>query len=87
MGSFPHAQVPSSLRTDPREAQFFEDMRKILSALQILGNDVIVRAGNGSPEGVVTANQGSLFLRLDGSVNTSLYVKTSGQASTGWTAK
>jgi hypothetical protein len=43
--------------------------------------------GAGSPEGVVTADVGSLFLRTDGSTSTTLYVKTSGSGDTGWTAK
>ena len=46
-----------------------------------------IRTGSGSPEGVVTANVGSLFLRTDGSTSTTLYVKTSGTGNTGWTAK
>lgn len=46
-----------------------------------------VTSGTGSPEGVVTAPQGSLFLRTDGSTSTTLYVKTSGSGNTGWTAK
>lgn len=43
--------------------------------------------GAGSPESVVTANIGSLYLRTDGSTSTTLYVKTSGTGNTGWTAK
>jgi hypothetical protein len=43
--------------------------------------------GTGSPEGVVTASVGTLYLRLDGSTSTTLYVKTSGTGNTGWTAK
>lgn len=43
--------------------------------------------GKGSPEGVVSANQGSLYLRTDGGTTTTLYVKTSGSGNTGWTAK
>lgn len=43
--------------------------------------------GTGSPESVVTANIGSLYLRTDGSTSTTLYVKTSGSSNTGWTAK
>lgn len=47
-----------------------------------------IKWGNGSPEGVVTANIGSLYLRLDGSTSTTLYVKTANNGSaTGWTAK
>lgn len=44
-------------------------------------------AGTGTPEGNVTAAMGSLFLRTDGGASTTLYVKTSGSGSTGWTAK
>ena len=43
--------------------------------------------GTGSPESVVTANVGSLYLRTDGGTSTTLYVKTSGTGSTTWTAK
>jgi hypothetical protein len=43
--------------------------------------------GSGSPEGVVTAPIGHLFLRSDGGATTTLYVKTSGTGATGWTAK
>ncbi len=46
-----------------------------------------ISAGTGSPESVVTAPVGSLFLRTDGSTSTTLYVKTSGSHDTGWTAK
>ncbi len=45
------------------------------------------RVGRGTPEGVV---QGSafkdVFLRLDGSLTTFLYVKTTGEGKTGWSA-
>ena len=43
--------------------------------------------GAGSPEGVVTAPIGSLYLNLSGGASTTLYVKTSGTGNTGWTAK
>lgn len=46
-----------------------------------------IRSGSGSPEGVVTAPVGALYLRSDGSTSTTLYVKTAGSSSTGWTAK
>ena len=46
-----------------------------------------LRSGTGTPEGVVTAPVGTLFLRTDGGVSTTLYVKTSGAGNTGWTAK
>jgi len=43
--------------------------------------------GTGTPESVVTAPIGSIFLRTDGSTNTTLYVKESGTGNTGWAAK
>jgi hypothetical protein len=46
-----------------------------------------IRADAGTPEGAVTAPVGSLYLRTDGGVSTTLYVKTSGAGNTGWTAK
>lgn len=40
----------------------------------------------GSPEGVLTAGIGSLALRKDGGVGTSVYIKESGVGNTGWKA-
>lgn len=50
-------------------------------------NVIYIKYGSGSPEGVVTANIGSLYLRTDGGANTTLYVKESGTGNTGWIAK
>lgn len=47
-------------------------------------NVIYIKYGSGSPEGVVTANVGSLFLRTDGGAGTTLYVKESGTGNTGW---
>jgi len=46
-----------------------------------------ISQGTGSPETVVSAPVGSLYLRLDGGAATTLYVKESGSAKTGWVAK
>lgn len=47
-----------------------------------------IRSGTGSPEGVVQAVVGSIYLRDDGSTGTTLYVKeTGGIGNTGWVAK
>lgn len=53
------------------------------------GGDYNVRwiSGTGSPEGVVAASPGSLYVNLSGGTSTTLYVKTSGSGNTGWTAK
>lgn len=52
-----------------------------------LGGNSVILAGTGSPEGVITANVGSMFLRSDGGAGTTLYVKETGSGNTGWTAK
>ena len=46
-----------------------------------------VYAGSGSPEGVLTAAIGSIYLRSDGGAGTSLYVKETGTGNTGWVGK
>lgn len=46
-----------------------------------------IRLGTGSPESVVTASPGSLFLRTNGGAGTSMYVKETGTGNTGWVAK
>ena len=47
-----------------------------------------VLQGNGSPAGVVIADVGTLYRRLDGGAGTSLYVKESGSGTAaGWAAK
>jgi len=46
-----------------------------------------VYAGSGSPEGVLTAAIGSIYLRSDGGASASFYVKESGSGNTGWVAK
>ena len=46
-----------------------------------------VMRGAGSPEGVVTAGMGTMYLNSSGGANTTLYVKESGSGNTGWVAK
>ena len=50
------------------------------------GTDPILFYGSGSPEGVVTALVGSIYLRTGGGAGTAFYVKESGTGNTGWTA-
>lgn len=45
-----------------------------------------VKAGTGSPEGVVSSQVGSLWLRTDGGTDTAVYRKESGTSNTGWVA-
>lgn len=46
----------------------------------------VVMVGAGSPDGVVKAQVGSLFLRTDGESASTLYVKDTGTTSSGWSA-
>lgn len=50
-------------------------------------NDRGIFTGGGSPEGVIPAQPGSLYLNVNGGANVTLYVKQSGSGSTGWVAK
>lgn len=45
-----------------------------------------VYSGSGSPEGVINAVVGSIFLRSDGGTGTTFYVKEAGSGNTGWVA-
>jgi hypothetical protein len=47
----------------------------------------MLHTGTGSPETVLTATVGHLYLRSDGGAATTLYVKESGSGNTGWIAK
>jgi hypothetical protein len=47
----------------------------------------ILHSGTGSPESVVTAPVGSMYLRTDGGSGTTFYVKETGTGNTGWAAK
>jgi tail fiber protein len=47
---------------------------------------VISLDADGSPEAVVTADVGSLYLRRDGGTNITLYLKQTGTGNTGWIA-
>jgi hypothetical protein len=48
--------------------------------------NITYRYGTGSPESVVTAATGSIFIRTNGTGTTMMYVKGSGTGNTGWTA-
>jgi len=58
-----------------------------LGAIYVSATSAGIQAGSGSPEGVVTAVVGNLYLRTDGGAATTLYVKESGSGNTGWVAK
>ena len=85
MGQLPHSQIPMKFQEDEQTAGFMEDVRRIVAALNILGDGIGWYTGNGSPEGVVPARVGSLYSRLNGPPV--LYVKESGTGSSGWVSK
>ena len=50
--------------------------------------NLIITSGAGSPEGVVTAKIGSIYMRNNGGVDTSVYFKESdGSGNTGWVTR
>lgn len=71
-------------------AQWIEQRGVRIPVGQLVGGSTAltrIYQGTGSPETVVAAVVGSLYLRLDGGAATTLYVKESGTAKTGWIAK
>lgn len=74
----PDGPVQTALGLSAAFRTFFDGLRTFVNG---------VRYGNGSPEGVVIAGVGTLYRRLDGGANTTLYVKESGTGNTGWIAK
>ena len=63
-----------------------------LNSLDVFVTDNVaftrIMTGNGTPEGNVTSDVGSIWLRKDGGSGTTLYVKESGtNSNTGWVAK
>lgn len=76
------------MRTDIRQCSTLDDVNRELKKVQKSLSDLPVFMGYGSPENVVVAKVGSLYLNLDGGANTTLWVKESGSlVSSGWIAK
>lgn len=72
-------------RTAPTGAQDWSALlRSIYQMFSLLTR---IHTGSGTPEGVVKAPVGHLYLRDDGGASTTLYVKESGTGDTGWSAK
>lgn len=55
--------------------------------LRMDGSGYGIFVGTGTPEGVVTASMGSLYINKNGGASTSLYVKETGTGNTGWVGK
>lgn len=71
------------LRLDPALAR---ELRELAAFHNRFAGRLFV--GDGTPEAVVVAGIGALFIRTDGGTGTSLYVKeTDDGLNTGWVAK
>jgi hypothetical protein len=73
-----------------RASDLNDNFDQVLYIAQETANNVAgnyLTSGTGSPQGVITATVGSLYVRTDGGANTTLYVKESGTGNTGWVAK
>lgn len=62
------------------------DYFRVRVPLRIQNTTASLYAGTGTPEGAVTADVGSLYLRTNGAAGTTLYIKESGSGNTGWSA-
>lgn len=69
-------------QTSPTQALDVVGNANVSGALIVAG--VSIYSGVGSPEGVVTAPVGSIYMRSDGSAGTTLYTKNTGTGDTGW---
>jgi hypothetical protein len=79
-------QQPPASFTDAEQRRFLTDVLRVVQAVQLVGNNINIYSGSGTPEGVITARVGSLFLRTDSS--STLYVKQTGDnTNTGWILK
>lgn len=53
----------------------------------IVALEAALQSGTGSPETVVAADVGALYVDVAGGAGTTLYVKESGTGNVGWAAK
>lgn len=59
----------------------------LLAHYLLYGAQSRLYVGSSSPESVVTATVGSIFINLSGGSSTTLYIKESGSGNTGWVGK
>lgn len=80
--------TPEKLSSKEGLAEINRMLREIYENIPGDGNTVRIFRGYGSPEGVVSASPGSIYMRLDPvSTTTGIYIKTSGTNASTWTAK
>jgi hypothetical protein len=90
-GRRPAASAPTAFVQTPKvvDAQVQRALDTLTAAvLELQARSAVhVLRGAGSPEGVVAARAGTLYLRSDPQPGAALYVKESGDGVTGWVAK
>jgi hypothetical protein len=75
------------LKTSAGVSDLNRMLQKLFELMPGDGETIRIYKGYGSPENSVAAGVGSIYLRLDGGANTSIYIKESGSSNTGWQAK
>jgi hypothetical protein len=71
--------IPAAAFADPNQHRVMKQIEANLNGLVI--------SGTGSPQGVVTADPGQLYIDTNGGAGVTLYVKETGTGNTGWAAK
>lgn len=78
----------SRLNYQPSPGETIRNLERKVADLErlLVARTGTVLRGDGSPEGVVVAAVGTIWLRSDGGAGTVLYVKETGAGTTGWSA-
>lgn len=95
LGHMKHVRVNAVNEMVILDSAFGSDILRLTDAGHLLAKgglrpnmaSAALYAGSLSPEGVVIAAVGSMYMRQDGTVGTLIYVKESGAGNTGWVAK
>jgi hypothetical protein len=64
----------------------FAGTLQVIGGISTNGGSATIKQGNGSPEGVYSAVVGSIWMQINGSAGSTLYVKESGTGNTGWSS-
>jgi hypothetical protein len=80
-------RLPSGDSVPQLVVSLYDFLRRVVQAVNAQDDTRVLR-GIGSPEGVVTAKIGRLYVNASGGAATTLYVKESGDmTANGWVAK
>jgi len=79
---------PEKLQTPQGVGELNRMLQRLFTVVSGDGEKVRIFYGYASPENVVVANIGAIYMRKDGGANTSVYIKESGNdTAAGWVAK